>query len=658
MTPRLLALRRLSVVGLLVWTAVFVGSFLERRFRHQTQTELVDVEAPAKQGQEQPVRLHKGFVYSDTLGIEPNFRIAAREAVEFSNGWYEFRNVQVSMYHQGRVAYGLVSDTLRFDPVRHEAETGGEAEVSLQGGVALRAGAFTLGGPERRIQSRGPVTFAGPGWGGLAGGAVCSMGSNTLELLGGVSVSWRGEGASAEPSLILLAPTLSYDRNQAVIRFNDGLTVLRGKLRARTSRAELQLSGPESELRKATLEAPVRLDGILDDGSYVTALAGNSVIESIPNGRYRLAVDAAPGTGWVSARWADNSGQWRESASWWLVGEGSRSAWDWLEGQGLNCTTDIARGEEPRTVTADRMRLSFEGGQATKAVASGTVHVETGEQWADGNELELSLRSKVFSLQPSEGKRVVLGGPEGSCRCDRLEGSEGGLVTARGQVTGSLQREGETSQRSAPILFASESAASADGGNRLNLQGDARLWQGDRVVRADRLDFDRQRDVVTGEGNVFTSARTAPGRGAPETVEVRARRLRYDRGAGVATYEGDVRLEDTQAQATCQSLQASLDGSGNIQVAELDGGVTINDRTSARVITGQKARLLVGESLFEIWGSPVLVKEADGNQIKADHLQWHRLGNTVVVLGAEDNPSETLYHSHRVVPTPAARRRP
>ena len=124
-----------------------------------------------------------------------------------------------------------------------------------------------------------------------------------------------------------------------------------------------------------------------------------------------------------------------------------------------------------------------------------------------------------------------------------------------------------------------------------------------------------------------------------------------------ATYEGDVRLDDQQAQASCQSLQANLDANGNIVMADLDGGVTITDRVSARVISGQKARLMVGEGLFEIWGKPVLVKEANGNQVKADHLLWHRDVNTVVVLGAEDNPSETLYHSQQAGPTPAPRRR-
>ncbi|MCU0292398.1 MAG: hypothetical protein MUF10_10500, partial [Thermoanaerobaculaceae bacterium] len=68
--------------------------------------------------------------------------------------------------------------------------------------------------------------------------------------------------------------------------------------------------------------------------------------------------------------------------------------------------------------------------------------------------------------------------------------------------------------------------------------------------------------------------------------------------------------------------------------------------------------LNVAGDLFEMWGSPVLVREPDGNQIKGDRLEWHRRTGTVVVVGGEDSPSETLYHpSERgVTPTPARRR--
>ncbi len=130
MSPRLLTLRRASVILLVLWVALLVASFLKRRFKQAPPAEPVEATMLAKGDEGQPVRVHKGFVYSDTLGIEPNFRIAAREAVEYASGWYEFSDVQVSLYHEGRVVYGLVADRLKFDPTSHEAETSGRAEVS------------------------------------------------------------------------------------------------------------------------------------------------------------------------------------------------------------------------------------------------------------------------------------------------------------------------------------------------------------------------------------------------------------------------------------------------------------------------------------------------------------------------------------------------
>jgi lipopolysaccharide export system protein LptA len=654
---RLSALRRISLVLLLLWVAVLVGSYVQRHLRRQPQTEEVQVEAAASEGQEQPVRVHKGFVYSDTLGIEPNFRIAAREAVEFSSGWFEFHDVQVSLYHEGRVAYGLLSDGLRLDPAKHEAQTVGDAELSLQGGIALRASGFTLGGPDRLLQSNGAVTFAGPGWGGLAGGTRSSLEKNTMELFGGVSVTWHEIKPSAAPSTIFLAPRLVYDRTRAVGRFPDGVTILRGNLQAKAAGAEVQLFSPEGEFRRLSLEGPVVLDGTIEDGSDVQGHAGNAELEALPEGRFRLTVEPLPTTGWVTVRLADAATGWREFEAWRLAGEGTRAAWEWFEGQGLACGHELRKDEDPRRAHAGRMRLVFDAGQARTVRASEEVRLETGDQWAEGGELEYSMRSRSFTLLPASGKRVLLGGPDATAWCDRLQGDEGGTVVARGQVIGMLQRSGLMGQSETPVRFAAGAASATEGGARVTLEGEARLWQGARLVRADRLDYEREREIVTGRGDVLTTARAVGKAGPGDEFQVRARQMRYDRTAGVATYEGDVTLEDPQAEASCQRLVATMDAAGNLVVANLDGGVTLLDRTTARVMTGQKARLLVEEGFFEMWGNPVLVKEPSGNQVKANHLQWQRAANTVVVLGAEDNPSETLYHPTRPVPTPRPRRR-
>jgi len=654
---RLSALRRISLVLLFLWVVVLFGSYLQRHLRRQPQTEEVDVEAPGNVGQEQPVRVHKGFVYSDTLGIEPNFRIAAREAVEFSSGWYEFHDVQVSLYHGGQVAFGLHSDGLRFDPTKHGGETVGDAELSLQRGVAVRASGFTLGGPDRLLQSNGAVTFAGPGWGGLAGGTRSSLENNTMELFGGVSVTWHEAKALAVPSTIFLAPRLVYDRTRAVALFPEGLTILRGSLQAKAARAEVQLVAAEGELRKISLEGPVLLDGTLEDGSDVQGRAGSADLEALADGRFRLAVEPLQTTGWVTVTLADPATGWREFNAWSVAGEGTRTAWEWLEGHGLACGEELRKDEDPRGAKATRMRLVFDAGQARTVRASEEVRLYTGNQWAEGGELEYSMRSRSFTLVPASGKRVLLGGPDSTAWCDRLQGDETGTLVARGQVIGVLQRSGLMGGGEAPVRFAANAASASEGGARVSLEGDARLWQGARLVRADRLDYEREREIVTGRGDVLTTTGAIAKSGSGQQLQVRGRQMRYDRNAGVATYEGDVTLEDSQAEALCQRLVATMDDAGNLVLADLDGGVTLRDRATARVMTGQKARLMVEDGVFEIWGDPVLVKEPSGNQVKANHLQWQRAANTVVVLGAEDNPSETLYHPTKPAATPRPRGR-
>jgi lipopolysaccharide export system protein LptA len=648
---RLLALRRVSLVLLLIWVAILVGSFGRRRLQQQPQTGPVDVGSTTEEGQEPPIRVHKGFVYSDTLGIEPNFRISAPEAVEFASGWYEFRDVQVSLYHQGQVAYGLQADRLRFDPAKHEAQTLGRAAVSLKGGVTLQAASFTLGGPDRLLRSNGPVTFAGPGWGGLAGGTRSSLQDDTMELIDSVSVTWHQTSADSVPALSLLTPHLVYHRKRALIQFPEGLTLLRGKLQAKAPKAEMQLSGAEGDLRKLLLEGTVHVDGTLDDGSDIRATAGRTTLEAVAGGRYAMTAEPAAGTGWVDVSWADAGAGMREFAAWRLVGEGTRAAWEWLEGQGQTCASELRKDEDPRSVLAARMRLLFDAGRARTVRASESVRVETGKEWAEGGELEFSLRSKTFTLLPTQGKRVLLGAPDATTWCDRLQGDDGGTISASGQVIGLIERSGASGQGKDPLRFAGGTATSSEGGARIALDGDARLWQGDRLVRADHLDYEREHEVVTGQGSVLTTARGVSKAGPGNEVQVRSRHLRYDRIAGVATYEGDVTLEDPQAQASCQRLVATTDERGNLVQANLDGGVTVRDRTTGRVITGQRAQMQVDQGFFEVWGSPVLVKEAAGNQVKADHLKWLRATNTVVVLGAEDNPSETLYHPARPVPT-------
>jgi lipopolysaccharide export system protein LptA len=643
-TSHNLVIRRASIGLLSIWIAVLTVELVQRELGGRAPERVPDIGTQVGAGGDQPVRVHKGFIYSDTLGGVPSFRIAAREAVEYASGWYEFRDVQVSLYHQGEVAYGLLTDRLRYEPSKHQAQTLGPAEVSLQGGIAVRAAGFTLGGINRLLESEGPVTFAGPSWGGVAESAHCSLERDSFELVGGVSVTWRSDPATMSPSVVLLAPRLSYERSQAVVRCPDGVTLLRGRMQLQATGAEVQLAGAEGELRRLSFVGPVRIDGTLDDGSELGGLAGNTEVNFLPGNRLRVAAEPAPTTGWAAMQWEQARAEWREFAAWRVVGEGSRTAWDWLEGQGHACAVDVRTDENPRRVESTRMRIDFKAGQPEVAHAHESVRIDLGDGAAQGEELAFSMATRTFTLLPAAGGRVLLSSPDGTSECDRVTGTEGGGVVAQGQVVGVIERGSLGTASETPVRFAAGSATALGQGSHLVMEGEARLWQGTRLIRADRLEYDREHEMVTGNGAVLTTARSENKSGKAEDVEIHARELHYDRNAGEATYQGDVTMVEPRGQAACQRLVALTNAKGNLVLATLEDGVRLSDKTSGRVISGQRARYLVDDGFVEIWGKPVLVQNATGDQIKAEHLQWRRPTNTVVVLGTEDNPSETQYH--------------
>jgi lipopolysaccharide export system protein LptA len=656
-TPRARLIRRLSLVLLLLWVGVLALSFARRQLERRPTVGQMELGGGVEKGSEQPVRVHKGFVYTDTVGVEPSFRVSARETVQFASGWYELSDVEVWLYHEGEVAYGLTAKHARFNPARREALARGDVQVSLRGGIALQAASFSLHGPERTLESQGTVTFAGPGFGGVAGGVICSLSENTVELVGGLSVTWRQEAKSGE-SLVLLATRLKYFRKQALIRLPEGVTLLRGPLRLRAGPTDVQLVESEGALRKATFGAPVEVDGTMASGATITGEAGSMEIEALDGGRYRVTAAPAADLGWVRGTWHDPLEGWREFTFWRFVAEGLPSAWDWLEGQGRACLTEVPPREEARHLASQRLRLTFQSGKPATVVADETVHLSSGGQWADGDEFSYSMPAKTFALTPASGQRVKMGNAEVDCEAGQLESGKNGEVVARGHVNGVLRRGSPWGAGGGPVRFAADSITMVPGGSTLVLEGDARLWQGDRILRADRLEYQRDHQVVIGQGSVVTIAHLAGGEGGGGRVELHARSMEYQRLAGTTSYEGDVTLADPRSLTQCQHLLVTLGPDGAVELATLEGGVKIRELQTQRVITGQRARFNVASDVLDIWGTPVLLQEPNGDQVKGNHLRWRRATSTITVVGNEDNPSETIYHFAPEGPTPVPTRRP
>jgi lipopolysaccharide export system protein LptA len=504
------------------------------------------------------------------------------------------------------------------------------------------------------LESQGPATFAGDAMGGLAGGITCNLTENSIALNGGVSVVWRPSNDDVAP-LIVLAPRAIYSRGAAVVDFPEGATLLRGSLRLQGAAVQVQLREAEGGMQAITFAEPIEMAGTTASNQTLSGRAGKAELQALDGGRLRFTAEPASDTGWISLRLRDPIQGWRELNAWRLVGEGSREDWEWIEAQGLACLTDFPASTEVRDLGAESVRLEFASGQARSAVAVGNVRLESAGQWAEGERLVFSLASRSFSLNPAPTRRVAVGTGEVTCVCDGLESAAGGNVTARGNVSGVLRRAALWGAADAPVRFAADSALVASTGARLDLDGQARLWQGDRLVRADHIEFERARELLSASGNVVTLARLTPrGSGPGELVQLRARSLQYEHGGGLAVYEGDVELEDPRSTARCQRLTVTLGSDGQMLLATLEGGVTVTEHATTRVIKGQGARVDAARDLLELWGTPLLIQEASGSQVKAARLEWRRATESLVVFGADGAPSETIYHSVASGATPGA----
>jgi lipopolysaccharide export system protein LptA len=632
--------RRASAFLLSVWVLVLVGVFVHRQLRRKPAVSPVEIEEVSGEQKETPVRVQKGFVYNDVLGVEPNFRIAAQEAVEFASGWYELHDVTMSLFHQGTVSYGLVAKQARFNTVEKSATASGDVQLSLSAGIAVRADKLVLDGGSRVLSSRGSVTFAGPGWGGVAQGMAVDLASNRLDLKGGVSLSWRS-GSADRSSLILLAQELLYYRDRGLVECPRGLTFLRSGLRVEAPGAEIRIDAQSGGLIQAKLLGSVRLGGTLDDGGMVAGRTGDMLVQPLLGERFRIAAEPEAGSGWVSLHWSAPGNVSRELLTWRLVGEGSRDAWEWLEGQELVCGDESDATGATRTFSSDRLRLDFSQGKPTTARATGSVRVDLDGRWAAGDELVYSLANRNFTLLPSQGGRVTAGSEDLTAESDRIEGQPGGEIVASGQVYGTVAKPADGEQGGNVTRFAADRVVLA--GETVRLDGNARLWQPERLVRADRLDYDRMGDIVVGKGNVLTTGTAPQASKESRQVRVRASSVRYDRRAGEAHYEGNVELEDPRAVASCQKLDVTLGSQGGLLLGSLEGGVTIRETGTGRVLKGDRARFVTATNTVQVWGSPVILQEPGGNQVSGNTLTWNRESNSMLVEGTKEQPSETIY---------------
>ncbi len=128
--------------------------------------------------------------------------------------------------------------------------------------------------------------------------------------------------------------------------------------------------------------------------------------------------------------------------------------------------------------------------------------------------------------------------------------------------------------------------------------------------------------------------------GAPQKpIEVTSSDMVYLQNKGVLTYTGDVRAVQEGRTITCHQLEAALGKDKKVDTMTCTGQAHLVDPLAGRDLQGDRAVYKVKERVIEMYGSPVQMKDKDGNHLQGKHMTYTMDAGRVEVKGDPTAPT-------------------
>ncbi len=355
-----------------------------------------------------------------------------------------------------------------------------------------------------------------------------------------------------------------------------------------------------------------------------------------------------------------------------------------------------------KTLDAERMRIDYgDSNRMQTLLASGNVRLFRGperedapalETWSDGLEAAFGPESdEMTRLRQWDGFRFVEGERRGradegifdvAANALELTGKAevvdaAGRVTARrivlDQAAQRLEAEtdvtsvfnGEGSKSSAepgaglfaedvPVYAAAAKMLSDQQNGVIEYRGQARLWQNDNRVEAERITIDRRARSLTAQRQVATSL-TADGAAGetPATVTVYADDLRYDENSRLAVFDGQVDFRRERLRVLSDSLTAVLRGddgeAGSMESATAAGAVKISETVAGvgRSGFGERAVYDPEAAAIVLTGRPARVVSAAGDETRGAELTYRTDGDRLRVSGQGSDRAYTYRRARK-----------
>lgn len=185
---------------------------------------------------------------------------------------------------------------------------------------------------------------------------------------------------------------------------------------------------------------------------------------------------------------------------------------------------------------------------------------------------------------------------------------------------------------SSPVYLTSETANFDHVAETAVYSGNARAWQENNYVRADRLFLQQKQGQLVGDGNVQSSVydvkRKENGKESIVPVSATAKKMSYNRDNRILRYEGSVDIRQGTDRITSEIATINMDAKNEVEKTVVEQSVVLTQ--PKRKAVGDWAQYTAQSEEFILRGNPAKIDDAEQGSSAGAQVTVYMKENRVV----------------------------
>lgn len=667
-----------------------------------------------------------GTIVIQAKGSAPEFRIEGGRYLSYPDGHIRVLDgAKVKVENRAGRSFVVTAREGEVSSDQSNVQVKGDVRMTSSDGFVATANDASYAKGEGIIRTDGPATFTHKNISGSGIGMTYDELRDTVWILNNAEVN-IAEDEQGHEAVKVRSGSAGMARQEKYLKFTGGVTTESASRRIGSDESTAFLSDDSKRIQMIELRGNSRVETSESGGGGLrtmqardmnltygpdgrtlqrAALAGTSVIEIAgeargqerrlsaevmdiglaPNGRTVSSMTSRDHVEFTMPGNSTTASRTIRAGSFEATGDGGGGLDHARFREGVEFRETPAGSAQPRLLTSRDLGVRFKAGLAALEDARfmGDVNIEDGDTKGTGTEARYVLARGRLILVGQPGALPHVSNAQGSVDAERFELMvDDRRVISRVKVKSIILPVAEAKpaagrETKRPHIMKADQAIngmadlldSDEKSGRATYSGNARVWQIDTSIQADKITTDDRTGDLGATGNVRSTMmleqtnpqptrKPKPGAAPPPAEDqppdepttepekkttkmpttAAARELQYDDKSRKVTYKNDAHVVGAQGDLRADKIELFLSEDGErLERAEAYGHVSLRDET--RFATGHRLSYFVADERYEINGDVRVVEEC--RETTGRSLTFFKSTDRISVDGKEEIRTQT-----------------